>query len=630
MSVGKEVVVWDVSGDPPCTEGHLLWRGHENCGEAVSLLKIVESESDSLRERYFTIRKQLLEVVGVAVESMSFGKEMQKQLLWMSLLVESNTMISPLLSVLRLLAVESLLKQNRISKICYKGKERAVAQALGLLADRYDAAFCWGDGKLARRRCFFPWAEEVRCYCRAWGSFLRAGIRAMWYATGNRDRWFSGENSVFFVSYFTNLDGCAARKKQYESLYWGTLPRKLVEWGKTLNWLQLPIVGTGPKPKEGAMWLRGFTERMFENGHHAFLDSFFSWEVLLKTMRRFLMQPFFYGIWAGKAEREIKQTEGGWLWPLFVSDFRRSFVGGVAVQHLLVWNLFDSAMRKIPKQKIGFYLCENLGWERAFLAGWRKYGHGTIIGVAHATVRYWDLRYFSEKGLDKIPVVCDLPKPDFLAVNGNAAVEVLRHAGYPMNKMVAVEALRYLYLGKARMMRDRGIGKKRMVVFGDILVGTTERLLRSVEEVAVELEERYEVSVKSHPANLVDLKNFPNLRAKLFEGNIQEVLSEAEVALASVYTSSGLDAACAGVRTAIFLDPEECNFSPLRSVAGTEFFSSGRELLQVIARLETSSDIAQSVEDYFWVDSELPRWKKVVDALTEAQRCEEENLKIRI
>ena len=70
--------------------------------------------------------------------------------------------------------------------------------------------------------------------------------------------------------------------------------------------------------------------------------------------------------------------------------------GSAAVINLLWIELFDQALRDAPRQDKGFYLCENQGWERAFIHAWRKHGHGELIAVPHATVRFWDLRYFAD------------------------------------------------------------------------------------------------------------------------------------------------------------------------------------------------------------------------------------------
>ena len=51
--------------------------------------------------------------------------------------------------------------------------------------------------------------------------------------------------------------------------------------------------------------------------------------------------------------------------------------------------------------------------KRAILYAWKKYQKAPIIGVAHTLIRFWDLRYF-----DNLSDLSNLPKSDFIAING--------------------------------------------------------------------------------------------------------------------------------------------------------------------------------------------------------------------
>ena len=62
----------------------------------------------------------------------------------------------------------------------------------------------------------------------------------------------------------------------------------------------------------------------------------------------------------------------------------------------------DNILSNIPKQKVGIYLLENQAWEKSLISSWNKFNHGGLIGVAHSTIRFWDLRYFRSKNTDII------------------------------------------------------------------------------------------------------------------------------------------------------------------------------------------------------------------------------------
>ena len=51
---------------------------------------------------------------------------------------------------------------------------------------------------------------------------------------------------------------------------------------------------------------------------------------------------------------------------------------------------------------------------------WKKYGHGNLIGTSHSTVAYWYLMYFNDERTLLDSSKNRLPKPNRVAINGNA------------------------------------------------------------------------------------------------------------------------------------------------------------------------------------------------------------------
>ena len=82
------------------------------------------------------------------------------------------------------------------------------------------------------------------------------------------------------------------------------------------------------------------------------------------------------------------------IWPLFKKDLENSFQGRELILNILMFHLFKSSLSMLPQQRKGFFLQENNPWEFSFLHSWKKNLHKEVFGVPHATVSYWDLRYF--------------------------------------------------------------------------------------------------------------------------------------------------------------------------------------------------------------------------------------------
>ena len=61
-----------------------------------------------------------------------------------------------------------------------------------------------------------------------------------------------------------------------------------------------------------------------------------------------------------------------------------------------------------------------------------------------------------------------------------------------------------------------------------------------------------------------------------------------------------------------YLDPCDLNFSNLRGIKGAEFVSSASELIEAVERIESGDWVPGKPEDFFWLDPDLPRWKRLL------------------
>ena len=91
------------------------------------------------------------------------------------------------------------------------------------------------------------------------------------------------------------------------------------------------------------------------------------------------------------------------------------------MNHLLWLGIFEAACADLPRQHRGIYLYEGVAWERAFVHAWQASGHGELIGVPHATIRFWDLRYYVDAQTRVRGGMRSLPQPDRLVRNNVTA-----------------------------------------------------------------------------------------------------------------------------------------------------------------------------------------------------------------
>jgi surface carbohydrate biosynthesis protein (TIGR04326 family) len=303
------------------------------------------------------------------------------------------------------------------------------------------------------------------------------------------------------------------------------------------------------------------------------------------------------------------------FWPLFRPAWHASLFGRLAVRNCLVLAMYERLMSALPRQATGLYIKENQPWEMALLHAWRAAGHGRIIGVPHATVRFWDLRYFYDRRSYGPRSSHAVPTPDLVAVNGPAARAAYIAGGYPSNELVDVEALRFLHASEppssCAAMPPGAVG--RVLICGDNTPFSNARMLRLVQEAGEMLRGAWRFIFKPHKAAPVDPTLLQSIGIEMRDGDLGEMLAQADIVLTGSLTSAAVDAYCVGKPVASLLDGRSLNGSPLRGLAGVRHFATAEDLaaiLNLVAHGASSPSV--SAQPYFWLDPGLPRWRKLL------------------
>ena len=297
-------------------------------------------------------------------------------------------------------------------------------------------------------------------------------------------------------------------------------------------------------------------------------------------------------------------------------DWRASITGKLAIHGLMNVQLFKNAMADVPIQKQGFYLLENQSWERAFNFAWSKNGHGRLIGVAHSTVRYWDLRYFSDKrSINAISKMGNrMPQPDLVALNGLMAIESFTQFGYPLSRTVECEAVRYLNLAniKPKEKFNLAVNSIKVLIMGEYMPAGTDKMLSMLEKANERISNVNSYTFKPHPNYLIDASKYPSLKLKVVTESLDSILTDYDLVISSNLTSAAVDAYLAGIPLVILLDKFELNYSPLRKQSGVRFIYSDEHLAN-----ELSCNVGEVYKSninnsLFFLDAELPKWKMIL------------------
>ena len=495
--MNASVIVWDHPTAPPNAARELLcWRGCASERIGISIPRYLENHAERMRAKYLAFVHDL-------GESLIGGKPIIDHLdsgdgfsfWWMSQLSEKSPYKSPrIYDCLRLLALEEILLENKPEILTLKSSDRSLAQAVQRLCLNLNVSFHWQKLQSRRqwslRRLYEALPHPIRGLISLRHIIKRWQLRQL-----PRSQWFGGNNAIFMCSYFFNLDLHSCAAGQFYSRQWEELPRQLQDSGKRANWIHHFLPSSNVSHiKTSLSWMSQFNRDANRQGYHAFLETYLSWKVILHVLK-----SWFWLNMASWRLREIScvfnpKGSAVWLWPLLRDDWQTSINGTTSISNCLWVELFDAVLRDIPKQKMGLYLWENQGWECALLRAWRRHGHGEIIGVPHSTLRFWALNNFDDPRTVVSNRECGKILPDYLAINGPMAWKALVKGGYPVDRLLEVEALRFQYLilhGSAQPQKadgypvPEGISKKNLhkavLILGDFTVEQTLKMLRCID-----------------------------------------------------------------------------------------------------------------------------------------------------
>ncbi len=617
----KHLLIWDSEKVVPENDYDvLLWQSYAaiESDRIFSVSCLVEKNSEKLRSQY-------LELVHDLGEATVDGKKVSECLQirpglsywWMTLLTEKcNFSKSPQINnIIKLMAFESWFEKKNYTSITIKTANNKLAKAMRRLCSNHGIKFDW-----SKERSFKKKNGLMKEIFHKLPYFMQGQIWLMWQLFSNwslrgvgLNDWKKSEASMTFVSYLFNLKPEAIENGDYESFYWNDLSRVLEEEKLPSNWLHLYVKSDLlPNVTSVKNIISRFNRSSSGDQVHVTLYTFISLKlcmsVCVEWFRLFMIE---------RKLRSVIRKKSGFLWVLLKEDYLCSLIGKTAMSNILFFSLFEEAMSMLPvKQKNGFYLQENQGWEFGFIEAWRMAGHSNcLVGVPHSTVRFWDMRYFFDSRSYSREGQCKLPMPDCIAVNGEAAKKMFQQSGYPTNQLCEVEALRYLYLNDLTQNGNQA-GKENsratVLVLGDYVQDNTLKQMELLLAASYLINEEIQYIVKPHPACPIDESDYLELDLKVTNRELSALLSECSLAYTGSITSAAVDAYCAGKFIVTALDPESLNLSPLKGCDGVSFVSTPEELAGIINEVSHVNKKEVRGQNYFYLDSNLPKWKMLL------------------
>ncbi|MCG9900342.1 MAG: hypothetical protein MH132_10105 [Hydrotalea sp.] len=594
------------------------WNGAMSELNVLSLPEYVEKNADRLRKKYI----DFIDEMGKSnVNGYRLNDEFivyRGHSLWsMSTLVEKNLVKSPTISdCIKLFALEELLLQQKVKELHLHASNYQLTKAIKILCNKLAI-------KIIVKR--YRAKKRVKNILKTWIPTFLQGLfylikeyRVYLPLFKQKEQiWHAGERQIFIFSHLINFELPKNKHESIYSRYWETLPFYLNKKHIKINFLNhFYSSKLMPSIKEAIVLLDEINSSVSFHGeiHHCvpfFLDS--------KRMIRVLLYYFSVHLKRHKFI-SIKKKFGSTFskvnfWFLLENDWNDSMQGAVLMHNLLFIESIENYLRQLPKQQLGLYLQENNGWERAFIKAWKKYQQAELIGVAHTVIRYWDLRYYDLRSSHPSENnQLELPVPDYIAVNGPVAENMLLEADYPKSRIIQVEALRYLDIPTCIKKTLPTVGSQiNVLVCGDIDQASTAEMLTTLASFINQNKEyasRMNFTYKSHPVNDLSLDSFALSFIQSTNRKISDIIHQYHVAVVSDSTTVGVEAYLAGLDVIVFSYPNRLNFSPLRNVKGVFFAKNVKQLTDCLNSISLQKETQR--DNFFWHEPQLPKWNQLI------------------
>ena len=604
------VLLWDSDAIPPLTNDYVvLWNGFTDpdlIQSSISIPDYIEEHSDRLRSRF-------LSFVHDVGNSQSGGETILEHLQlrptfsywWLTLFASKrwhpNSHVN---EAVKIIALEEILAGLKYREIFVQSENAYLHSQIGHLLHASPEI---RGRKASISSLKFKPLRITRHIFRACATLVRQIIVLRDVVPMETE---PVESDILIFDHLVRFDQNAARNGEFTSQYWNSLQPLLQERAQKITWIhQFVKTIDQQSPNDAQAILSTINSRSQQK--HFQLECRLSQSVVMQCLRDYCKL-----LRAGFKTRHIADCfslNGSKLnlWSLFQDEWYESLIGSTAMRHLLILATTEASLSQVPHCKTGIYLMENQPWEIALLHSWSAAGHGRIIGLVNAPIRFWDVRYFAD-GRSLLPKSTDRihfqPQPQEIFVNGPLSRKLLEESGVDPHQIRDVEPLMYQYLQNDKTYVT--VESDGILVLGDFFTHLTEKIIELVIDSQVLSGDRRKILFKSHPLNLDKWSELVGDNFTLTNAPLSELFDLCSIVIAPSASTSALEAYCANKLVVSILDPSTLNFTPLRGVENAMFAKNRNELAKILR--STPKVSLSDRQQLFYTDSNLSRWNQAL------------------
>jgi surface carbohydrate biosynthesis protein (TIGR04326 family) len=607
MNLNESMLIWDLNSDSlKSSENIIFWSENiQNINmNIISIPHIVEINSEVYKKKYLKWVYDLgYKKIGNKTLIEYFLIDDKFSYWFISSIAQKFNIsdYSNINNLIKLYALEDYFKNNKISRISLATGNLELRNTIKDLCIAYSINF--SDFSHLKQ-------ENHKIYLLSIFKVLIFSVKYFFKNISNSFKKLNVYGEISFFDILVHIDEKSFVQNKFISNYWTKLIDKLDELDVNINWIHIFFSHKNISTKKQANIFiknnnnKNNTHYLFDNIFDiiSFVRAIFDFIIIYLKSLKFHKNLFILNSFDSKIKISI----------LLENELYKSLSGTETIMNLIRFRQYKYLFKKIPKQKIGFYIQENQPWEIMLVYSWKNAGHGKIVGVPHTTIRFWDLRYFFDSRFFSKSSIEEVYMPDLIAVNGPVAKKMLLDTGYFKESLVRVEALRYLYLRDLSLNFNGSVRDYcKIIICGDFLSSTNDKILLMVEEAVNKLNVKCRLFFKPHPAYDYLLSKF-HLKIEVDRRSIFEVFKGANIVITSNVSSTATDAYCMGIPVIQVLDGKYFNMSALRNFSGVEFISDSTQMANAIERLGNVSNTP--IGDYFYLGENLEGWTNLIKA----------------
>ena len=416
----------------------------------------------------------------------------------------------------------------------------------------------------------------------------------------------NSRTKTLIVDHLVRFNASAIEDGRYDSQYWNALDNVLPTHTSGIGWVHHYV----PGPRSISTTEQLLTTLNAKSvSKHAQFESRFTASCVFPILRELRQLRRVARASRKHSSLFIDMPTGVDFTALFAEQWNESLCGSTAARHLIILRQQEALLKSLPTQKTGLFLCENQPWEAAFTYAWHKCGHGKLVAVVHAPIRFWDFRYFTlGRALHESPqTATSKPTPSVIAVNSEISRVFMEVAQAPANRICEVESLMFNHL-IATTPAENSM-KNVLLIVGDFFPHLNDRLINLVRNTEQIRTTNLEIVFKPHPMNssLPDFSGLPSVQ--ISTADLGDLLPLTHTAISCNSSTAALECFLYGVKTISYVDPEALNSSPLRGVLEAVFVTSSEQLNVALTDTQSRN---QENHSLLILDPSTPRWKKLL------------------